>query len=348
MAGKEPLITPDEIRAIRQRLGLSQAEAGELIGGGPRAFTKYEAGTVSPTTSAANLLRLLDANPAAIVTLQGSGSRPIPPGTASPFEVTSEEIAGLTERTFTALLGQLLHAEAQVNKLHSYDVWIHVPANIQAPDGGEDGRIEWKGGPPSTSYLPSRLNQFQLKAGNISPTAAGRDVLTKAGAVKGMVRSVLEADGCYIMLCARSYNQQAIERRVTRIRDALRSAGMDIHDDQVEFRDAEQIASWVNHHAAVATWVKERTQPGATGPFRSWDHWADRPEHQKSPWVEDQRLAPLRDRVLSQVAEAAHSRTYCWPIGCRKVTSDPRSPWSYQGPPPQWHRDVRVSVGIQL
>ena len=41
-------LEPDEIRAIRERLGLSQVEAGELLGGGPRAFTKYEAGTIGP------------------------------------------------------------------------------------------------------------------------------------------------------------------------------------------------------------------------------------------------------------------------------------------------------------
>ena len=41
-------LAPEEIRAIRERLGLSQVEAGELLGGGPRAFTKYESGTISP------------------------------------------------------------------------------------------------------------------------------------------------------------------------------------------------------------------------------------------------------------------------------------------------------------
>ena len=41
-------LEPDEIRAIREGLGLSQADAGELLGGGPRAFTKYEAGTIRP------------------------------------------------------------------------------------------------------------------------------------------------------------------------------------------------------------------------------------------------------------------------------------------------------------
>ena len=37
-------MTPDRIRAIRERLRLTQEEAGALLGGGPRAFTKYESG----------------------------------------------------------------------------------------------------------------------------------------------------------------------------------------------------------------------------------------------------------------------------------------------------------------
>ena len=44
MQKKKLEISPDEIRAIREGLGLTQVEAGELLGGGPRAFTKYEAG----------------------------------------------------------------------------------------------------------------------------------------------------------------------------------------------------------------------------------------------------------------------------------------------------------------
>ena len=44
MENPSPAIAPDEIRNIRERLGLTQVEAGELIGGGPRAFTKYRVG----------------------------------------------------------------------------------------------------------------------------------------------------------------------------------------------------------------------------------------------------------------------------------------------------------------
>jgi len=54
---------PDDVRAIRLRLRLSQRKAGELLGGGPRAFQKYESGAVSVSRPMAQLLRLLDRDP---------------------------------------------------------------------------------------------------------------------------------------------------------------------------------------------------------------------------------------------------------------------------------------------
>ena len=54
---------PDEIRRIRQRLKLSQRRAGELLGGGPRAFQKYESGEVVVSRPMANLLLLLERDP---------------------------------------------------------------------------------------------------------------------------------------------------------------------------------------------------------------------------------------------------------------------------------------------
>ena len=260
-------IAPSEIRAIRERLGLSQVEAGELIGGGPSSFTKYEAGTVKPAASVINLLRLLEANPAAIVTLGGGMPRPINAFGAGPFEVTGDHISVLRERDLPLLLRRLLSAEAQTHDLPAYG--IQVASNIHAADGGEDGSITWKGGPERTSFLPSRLNQFQLKAGKILPAAAAKDVLTKKREVKDMVRSALEVGGHYIMLCAHPYDGKQINERKARICKALRDAGMNIEDEQVDFRDAEQIATWVNSHPPVATWVKEQTH-GTIGPFRSW------------------------------------------------------------------------------
>lgn len=302
MAKNKPEINPEEIRSIREHLGLSQVEAGELLGGGPRAFTKYEAGTIKPSASVINLLRLLEADPAKAATLRGGKSAPIRTIAGNhPFEVTGEHIAALSEQVLPLLLRRLLHAEAQTNGLPADG--IHVASGITIPDGGEDGRITWRGGPDRTPYLPSRHCQYQLKAGKISPAKAGREVLTTAGTVQDMVRSVVESGGHYIMLCAHTYVQRAIKERETHIRQAFRGAGMTIDDEQVRFLDADQVAAWSNSHPAVGIWVKEQTQPGTVGPFRSWLHWAGRVEHERSPWVEDERLPALHDQLCAHVTK---------------------------------------------
>ncbi|MDP2751457.1 MAG: type II toxin-antitoxin system MqsA family antitoxin [Rhodocyclaceae bacterium] len=51
------------LRAIRKKLGLKQAEAGRLFGGGVSAFSDYERGKTQPHKSTVLLLKLLDRHP---------------------------------------------------------------------------------------------------------------------------------------------------------------------------------------------------------------------------------------------------------------------------------------------
>ena len=285
-------ITPGEIRAIRERLDLTQVEAGELLGGGPRAFTKYEAGKVRPAGSVAQLLRLLDANPNAVDALRRGGTVIAPVAPVLPFEVTGEHIAALTAHAFPVLLRRLLSLEAQAHGLPEYG--IHVADSISTADGGEDARIEWKGGPEATAFLPSRFCQYQLKAGEILPSAAAKEVVGRHGDAKPMVRSALERGAHYILLCAHPYTQQQIEKREKAIWRSLRDTGVNIEESRIHFHDSGWVASWVNRHPSVALWVKEQTDPGTIEPFRSWNDWANRTEHESSPWVEDERLPALR------------------------------------------------------
>ena len=69
-AETEQLVTSEEIRRIRKKLSLTQVEAGELIGGGPRAFQKYEVGDVLPSRAISSALLLLDRDPAALAVLK--------------------------------------------------------------------------------------------------------------------------------------------------------------------------------------------------------------------------------------------------------------------------------------
>lgn len=54
------------VRDIRKKLGLTQEQAGFLVGGGPRAFQKYESGAMAPSEAAVGLLEILYADPAKV------------------------------------------------------------------------------------------------------------------------------------------------------------------------------------------------------------------------------------------------------------------------------------------
>jgi len=62
-AKAEGVLSPTEVTSIRERLKLSQRRAGELLGGGPRAFQKYESGSQQVSVPMTNLLRLLAKDP---------------------------------------------------------------------------------------------------------------------------------------------------------------------------------------------------------------------------------------------------------------------------------------------
>ena len=69
-ARSEGLLEPEDIRRIRKRLALSQTAAGQMIGGGPRAFQKYESGDLLPSRAISSALRLLDHDPKALKVLK--------------------------------------------------------------------------------------------------------------------------------------------------------------------------------------------------------------------------------------------------------------------------------------
>lgn len=63
---------PQQIRAIRERLGLSQRAAGQVLGIGANAFAKYETDRDIPSGPTRQLLRLLEKHPELVEELQES------------------------------------------------------------------------------------------------------------------------------------------------------------------------------------------------------------------------------------------------------------------------------------
>jgi HTH-type transcriptional regulator/antitoxin MqsA len=73
-------LAPEEIKRIRKKLHITQEIAGLLIGGGPRAFQKYESGDLLPSRAINSALVLLDHNPASLALLKSREvKRPVAP-----------------------------------------------------------------------------------------------------------------------------------------------------------------------------------------------------------------------------------------------------------------------------
>lgn len=58
------------VRRVRKQLKLTQEEAGRLIGGGRRAFQKYERGAMAPSDAAIGLIEILARNPQEVEVLK--------------------------------------------------------------------------------------------------------------------------------------------------------------------------------------------------------------------------------------------------------------------------------------
>ena len=56
------LLTPEEIKAVRERTGLSQKEMSRLVGVGDKTYARWESGRSIQNKSSDNLIRLVDLN----------------------------------------------------------------------------------------------------------------------------------------------------------------------------------------------------------------------------------------------------------------------------------------------
>ena len=64
-----------EIRRIRKKLRLTQVEAGELVGVGKVAFSRYERGESQPPGPLVKLLRLIDRHPELVTEIRSGQPR---------------------------------------------------------------------------------------------------------------------------------------------------------------------------------------------------------------------------------------------------------------------------------
>jgi len=195
------------------------------------------------------------------------------------FEVTPAQIEVLDQSQLVELLRRLVAAELLANAVPLRAA--RVAAQINIPDGGEDGRVDWQGGPNETEYLPSRFCVFQSKAGNPTRVKLQDEVWAKKERKPGerpepsrAVGELLERSGSYVVVTATAIVGQEIRDRVAAIEQAIRDAGCDpdaLH--AIEIYDANSLSDWVSVHPSVALWLNESLRHVDLSGFQTHDGW---------------------------------------------------------------------------
>ena len=285
-------MTSAELIAWQERLGLSQVEAARLLGMPVQSYRNLIKGRRHAANLPGTISRLCQYIEK---TASTASSAAAPHGVLS---VTAEEIKSLDEKLLVELLRQLLHIEAEVSGLLRSG--IHVPAQINIGDGGEDGRIEWIGGPEHTRFLPGRLVLFQVKATDMSPAKCSAEIREKDGSIKLRIRAAIDKGGTYVIFCNRPSTQANIDKRIANMRQTLESAGLaNSNIAKLDFWDANKIADWANSHYPLALWLIERVRPGGILPFESLETWAREKSFGEFRFVAD----PRNTRVSAEIGQ---------------------------------------------
>lgn len=235
------------------------------------------------------------------------------------FEAEPEQISRLNSTDLVRLMKLLLLAEARLA-----DVPLRaasVPMQITVPDGGDDGRVQWSDGAPSTDYFPSRFCIFQSKAQKITDSSLRAEVLKnpkvqlkttrKATAKPGKTKpalspalvEVLSRKGAYIVFCSKPIVTTTKAKLIDAIRSAIRTAGK--NPDRlaaIEIFDANKIADWVNTHPSVALWLAEHERRRSLAGFQTFESWGKARNVCDVPWVDDQSKRFTGFNVTSEMA----------------------------------------------
>lgn len=222
------------------------------------------------------------------------------------FRVESSDINDLNDLQLTKLLDLLLRLEAR-----SFGITeraVEVALNIQVGDGGEDGRIQWQGGPEPTDFIPQRFTQFQNKATNMGPAACANELVAANGQVKPIVDQALSNGAAYVLFTTQEQNQRQKLANVDAMRAKLKSLGKTYAQTaDIRVYDATVIAAWVNHYmpaiVAVLNWVGRPLERG----LKTWTNWGQHPDYESFSFVVD----PERRDALIVLRELVSQKRKC-------------------------------------
>ncbi len=208
------------------------------------------------------------------------------------FEVTSHQIERLDENQVVDLLRRLISAELNKNSIPLRSGT--APAQITIPDGGDDARVTWSGGPNETDWLPSRFTVFQSKKGTTSPAGLKAETQTKntQGTTTPKLNEALEEaisqSGAYVIVTPTPVVGTNVDRRLRAIRAGISDTGNDPSLlSSIQIYDCNRLAAWTNTHPSIALWLNALMRDVHLGGFQTFEDWGRATEISEIPFQQN-------------------------------------------------------------
>lgn len=192
------------------------------------------------------------------------------------LDVDPGTLSRLNGGGLTRVLRELVWLELNRNGIPQSDA--QVPLNIKVRDGGIDGRVRWEGEPDPVQLdgLSSRDTAFQSKATPMGPIACKNELLNPDGdRLKTKVGEALGEGACYVLVNSEQLNPDQIDKRVEKMREAVRESEdeIDLESATFEVLDATKIVNWARKYPSAITLIRDLTAlPSPTG-FVRWKVW---------------------------------------------------------------------------
>src|SRR4029077_3764711 len=190
----------------------------------------------------------------------------------SMLDISTDDIARLSDEDLRSLTGQLCEAELRVQGLPvSGVIWS---GDQNAVDGGIDVRVAIErviGG-----FLPRASIGFQVKKTDFTPRLIGPE-MRPSGDLRSSILALVQQGGAYIIVSSgANTSDSALKSRLSAMRNAV-GADDPASALHLDFYDRGRLATWVRSHPGLMLWVRARIGRAVSG-WKSYDAWAVSPD----------------------------------------------------------------------
>jgi hypothetical protein len=200
------------------------------------------------------------------------------------LEVQADEIAQLTDTDLRSLVAYLCEREVRAHG-HSTST-VTWGGHQNAGDGGIDVRVALSAGTAISGYIPKHATGFQVKAQDM-PHGAILKEMAPGGVVLPSIGELAANGGAYIIVSSKgSLADSSLTDRKAAMAEAVKGLSPTLW---IDFYDRRRIATWVNQHAGLVPWVRERLGLPLSG-WRPFEDWSSSPGPVDAPYLLDGQI----------------------------------------------------------